>query len=181
MKFFSFIFCVLFLFSAFVHAQNTYKVGDTEYYYNQYYSTTGKPKVKRSSANKKQFLNNMGYTSVPYGYEIDHIVPLSQGGSDSPYNMQLLTVEQHKAKTARERSSTSSTAYPRSYYNNSTQSYSVPSYYYQPSNSISTSSTYSLPSSNTYSSSSSSRTYCTGSRGGTYYINSNGNKTYVKK
>jgi len=41
--------------------------------------------------------------SVPEGYEIDHIKPVSQGGSDSLDNLQLLTKEQHKAKTKIER------------------------------------------------------------------------------
>jgi 5-methylcytosine-specific restriction endonuclease McrA len=44
----------------------------------------------------------MGYFSTPKGYEVDHIIPLSQGGADSRYNMQLLTREAHRAKTATE-------------------------------------------------------------------------------
>lgn len=36
------------------------------------------------------------------GWEIDHIEPLKCGGADAPANMQWLTVEAHKAKTARE-------------------------------------------------------------------------------
>lgn len=36
------------------------------------------------------------------GYEIDHITPLKCGGADAPHNMQWLTFEQHKIKTARE-------------------------------------------------------------------------------
>src|SRR5690606_38699179 len=88
-----------------VFAQSTYKVGNTEYYYNKTYSTTGKPMVKRSEANKTLFLKSLGYTTTPYGYEIDHIIPLSKGGTDDPSNMQLLTKEQHANKTARERSS----------------------------------------------------------------------------
>lgn len=173
MKLFSFLIGSLFFLTSFVYAQETYKVGSTEYYYDQYYSTTGLPKVKRSEANKQAFLQSRGYTQVPSGYQVDHIIPLSQGGTDSPYNMQLLTVEQHKAKTARERATTSSTYYPSTYRSTSTSSYVTPSYYTTPS--------YTLPSTSSYSSSSSSRTYYTGSRGGTYYINSNGNKTYVKK
>jgi len=168
----------------FSNAQSTYTIGSTEYIYGEYYSTTGKPKVVRSATNKKDFLKSKGYNSTPYGYEIDHIIPLSQGGSDSPSNMQLLTVRQHKAKTARERSYTSSTNYyntykPSTYYystptpkvkkiKNSTPSYNTK--------------TYSSPSYSNYNySSSSTRTIHTGSRGGKYYINSNGNKTYVKK
>lgn len=36
------------------------------------------------------------------GYEIDHRIPLKCGGPDAPSNMQWLSVEEHKAKTARE-------------------------------------------------------------------------------
>lgn len=178
----------------FLNAQTTYTVGNTEYYYGQYYSTTGKPKVKRSTANKKAFLKSRGYQSIPYGYEIDHIIPLSQGGSDDPSNMQLLTVSQHRAKTARERANVARTyqyyrsstpsysTYSTSYYSTPTvkkkkKSYSAPSY---------TTPTYSVPTytpsySNYNYSSASSRTIHTGPRGGRYYINSNGNKTYVKR
>ena len=91
--------------------QETYSIGKTEYYYDQYYSTTGKPVVKRSEANKKEFLKTQGYKSIPYGYQIDHIKPLSEGGSDDPSNMQLLTINQHKEKTARERANRSSSNY----------------------------------------------------------------------
>lgn len=36
------------------------------------------------------------------GYQVDHITPLKCNGADAPHNMQWLTVEQHKIKTARE-------------------------------------------------------------------------------
>ncbi len=98
-----FVFCL--------SAQSTYKVGDTEYYYGRYYVTTGKPMVKRSYANKEIFLNTLGLEDTPEGYEIDHIIPLFMGGSDSPENMQLLTFKEHKIKTAKERS-----PYRRKYY-----------------------------------------------------------------
>lgn len=86
------------------YSQNTYKKGKTEYYTNQYYKT-GYPKVKRSQANKKEFLKSKGYDKLPNGYEIDHIEALSKGGTDSPSNMQLLTKEEHKQKTKAERKS----------------------------------------------------------------------------
>lgn len=91
--------------------QETYLIGKTEYYYDQYYSTTGKPVVKRSEANKKEFLKTQGYKTTPYGYQIDHIKPLSEGGTDDPSNMQLLTTDQHREKTARERASRSLSNY----------------------------------------------------------------------
>jgi hypothetical protein len=165
----------------------TYQVGNTEYVQGQYYSTTGKPKVVRSASNKKAFLKSRGYTSTPYGYEIDHIVPLSQGGSDGPSNMQLLTITQHRAKTSRERARTASNnSYSKPLYAPSTINY-----YSTPSVKVKKkkykTSTYSSPSyqapsySFPSSSSSTARTIHTGSRGGKYYINSNGNKSYVKR
>jgi 5-methylcytosine-specific restriction endonuclease McrA len=42
-------------------------------------------------------------TGACRGYQIDHRIPLSKGGADSPSNMQWLTTQQHKAKTAQER------------------------------------------------------------------------------
>lgn len=139
----------------------TYTINGTEYYNNEIYSTTGKPKVKRSMAMRNQFLRSKGYTEAPDGYEVDHIIPLSQGGSDTPDNMQLLTVEQHKLKTARERANTSSTGFPSSYFSTP----STPSIY--------STSSITLPNS--------SPVIHTGPKGGQYYINSNGNKTYIKK
>lgn len=98
------ILLILFLASCVLYSQNTYKKGDTEYYTNQYYKT-GYPKVKRSQTNKKIFLKRKGLDKVPDGYEIDHIQPLSKGGTDSPTNMQLLTKEEHRKKTKLERRS----------------------------------------------------------------------------
>ena len=65
---------IIILFSSCIasFSQDTYKIGNTEYFYNKFYSTTGKPMVKRSEANKTKFLNSLGYNSTPYGYEIDN-------------------------------------------------------------------------------------------------------------
>ena len=57
----------------------------------------------RSEAAIKNFLHEHGYVDVPAGYEVHHIVPLSQGGADDPHNMVLLTEEQHDAVTAAHR------------------------------------------------------------------------------
>lgn len=158
MKKIIFLITIVFFLFATCFSQETYKIGKTEYYYNQYYSTTGKPMVKRSEANRLEFLKSKGYDKVPNGYEVDHIIPLSEGGSDEPSNMQLITKEQHAIKTANERSKNSTySTYPQ-YNSNST---------YEPS------SGYSNPSSTN------DKTIYTGSKGGQYYINSNGNKTYI--
>ena len=169
--------------TTFLSAQTiTYSLGNTEYIQGEYYSTTGKPKVVRSAANKKEFLKSRGYDQTPNGYEIDHIIPLSQGGSDDPSNMQLLTVSQHRAKTSRERSTVAR-------YNNYSYktNYTSPSssYIYKPTKTKKVeykSPNISIPKykAPSYTPSSSNRTLQTGSRGGTYYVNSKGNKTYVK-
>lgn len=156
----------LMLYGNILFSQNkqTYEINGTRYIRGETYKTTGQPKVERSSNAKSEFLKSRGYDKVPNGYQVDHIFPLSKGGSDKPYNMQLIQTEQHKIKTTNER------------VNNSINSpYISPNY-----NSTSTtkkSNSYSIPSySNT-----SSKTIYTGSKGGQYYINSNGNKTYTKR
>lgn len=64
--------------------------------------------MRRNLPNKRDprivqlFLRLRGLKSVPAGYEIDHIIPLEDGGADTVRNMQLLTIAQHRFKTARE-------------------------------------------------------------------------------
>ena len=147
----------------FAQKKQTYKSNGTTYYSNETYSTTGQPKVKRSSTAKKEFLESKGYDKVPVGYQVDHKIPLSKGGSDKPENMQLISKEDHKIKTANERKTNSNSTYSNPTYN-SNSSYSTPSY-----NTTSTNNT------------NSSRTVYTGSKGGRFYYNSNGNKTYIRK
>ena len=60
--------------------------------------------MQRSSEVRSEFLSQRGYSSTPTGYEVDHVVPLSRGGADATYNMQLLPTSVHRAKTAQERS-----------------------------------------------------------------------------
>jgi 5-methylcytosine-specific restriction endonuclease McrA len=69
-----------------------------------FYKSTGLPKVNRCESARYHYLKNLGYDRVPAGYEVDHIVPLSRGGADEPYNMRLLTESEHHQKTAREQS-----------------------------------------------------------------------------
>ncbi|MCX6232145.1 MAG: HNH endonuclease signature motif containing protein [Bacteroidetes bacterium] len=141
--------------SSFAQKRQTYKSKSTTYYSNQTYKTTGQPKVKRSKTAKKEFLESKGYKRVPNGYQVDHVIPLSKGGTDKPTNMQLITTQEHKGKTTNERRTNST--YSHSSYN-STSTYSTPSY-------------------NT----NLTKTIYSGSKGGQFYINRNGNKTYVKR
>ena len=141
----------------------TYNVGGTKYIYGETYKTTGQPKVERSSSAKNEFLKSKGYSKVPNGYQVDHIVPLSQGGRDVPSNMQLITIEQHKQKTAMERRNVSTT-YSNKSYNYSTPksssiTYKTSSYNY--STPKSSGSTYKTPSYNYSTSKSSGSTYKT--------------------
>ena len=73
-------------------------------HYNHVSATAGVERdlhgrIKRSESAKEEFLRGRGYTKVPPGYEVDHIIPLYAGGSDTPGNMQLLSKTQHHAKT----------------------------------------------------------------------------------
>jgi len=169
-----------------ITAQETYKENGTTYYEGKSYTTTGKPLVKRSESTKKQFLKSKGYDKEPSGYQVDHIKPLSEGGTDTPDNMQLITIKEHQLKTARERQA-NSVYKATSTRKNTADYYSTPTttkksnkndYYSAPTSTqkTQTNNTYSAPTNQ-----SSERVLQTGSRGGQYYINSNGNKTYVKK
>lgn len=109
--------------------KTTYNINSTKYISGETYKTTGQPKVERSSSSKHEFLKSKGYSNVPTGYQVDHKIPLSQGGKDVPSNMQLLSKEEHKQKTARERQQIGTTN-KKSTYNYSTTNkttYSTPS------------------------------------------------------
>lgn len=109
--------------------KQTYQVNGTKYVSGETYKTTGKPMVDRSEAAKREFLKSKGYSEVPKGYQVDHIVPLSQGGADKPSNMQLLTIQQHAEKTARERQQLSESNKTMSNnYSYSSSNYKTPSY-----------------------------------------------------
>lgn len=156
---------LLFLLGPIGYAQETYKVGNTEYYNDLVYVSTGKPMVKRSAANKRVFLESKGYSELPQGYEIDHIIPLSEGGTDYPSNMQLLTINQHKRKTAKERKNRSKSTFESfnyGYYANSNNENSFTS------NTLS------------YRKDKKGRLIHKGNRGGEYYYTKSGRKKYVK-
>jgi hypothetical protein len=63
-------------------------------------------KIKRSEAAKKQFMKQTGYPKGRPGYVIDHVVPLANGGTDDPSNMQWQTKADAKAKDKWERRQT---------------------------------------------------------------------------
>ncbi len=50
----------------------------------------------------ERFLEKQGLKKVPKGKEVDHKIPLEDGGSDTVRNLQLLTTKRHADKTARE-------------------------------------------------------------------------------
>ena len=51
--------------------------------------------VVRDPAVKAEFLQMHGFDEEPSGWEVHHIVPLSEGGADTPDNMVLLRAEDH--------------------------------------------------------------------------------------
>lgn len=59
--------------------------------------------IVRDPAVRAEFLASCGYESLPEGYEVHHIIPLSEGGTDDPSNMVLLTKEEHDVITAAHR------------------------------------------------------------------------------
>ena len=56
--------------------------------------------VVRSPAVRAEFLEMHGMTEVPDGWEVHHVVPLSEGGADSVENMVLLREQDHDWITA---------------------------------------------------------------------------------
>jgi 5-methylcytosine-specific restriction endonuclease McrA len=69
--------------------------------HHAYYKSSGLPEHRSADA-KRRFLRQHGYRRVPPGYEVDHIVPLSAGGADTPSNMELISKSAHHRKTASE-------------------------------------------------------------------------------
>ena len=57
---------------------------------------------KRDPEVVERFLKKEGLKKIPKGKEVDHKVPLEDGGSDTVRNLQLLTIKQHADKTERE-------------------------------------------------------------------------------
>ena len=59
--------------------------------------------VVRDPSIAHEFLDIHGLDSQPKGYELHHIIPLSEGGADSPDNMVLVPEELHHQITAAHR------------------------------------------------------------------------------
>lgn len=49
----------------------------------------------RDMGARNEFLRMHGYDGVPEGWEVHHVVPLSEGGADSPDNMILIMEDDH--------------------------------------------------------------------------------------
>lgn len=59
--------------------------------------------VIRDPAVVHSFLHMYGFSEQPDGYEVHHIIPLSEGGADSTDNMVLIREDQHDYITAKHR------------------------------------------------------------------------------
>lgn len=57
----------------------------------------------RNMGMRSVFLEMHGYDQTPKGYEVHHIIPISEGGADTPDNMVLLSEEDHQRVTAAHR------------------------------------------------------------------------------
>ncbi len=56
--------------------------------------------IRRDTAARDRFLHMHDLNSVPDGYEVHHIVPICEGGADTPENMILVREEEHARITA---------------------------------------------------------------------------------
>lgn len=56
--------------------------------------------IERNLSVRNEFLSAHGFSEVPSGYEVHHVIPLSAGGEDSVSNMILVSEEEHAAITA---------------------------------------------------------------------------------
>ena len=87
-----------------VHSSSTHSSGG---HHRSTYSTSSKRDshghIVRSSKAREHFMKQTGYPHGRPGYVIDHIKPLSEGGSDEPSNMQWQTKSAAKEKDKWER------------------------------------------------------------------------------
>jgi len=59
--------------------------------------------IQRDPTVREAFLKMHGYENTPEGYDVHHIVPVSEGGPDSVDNMVLVSEEEHDRITAAHR------------------------------------------------------------------------------
>lgn len=59
-------------------------------------------KHKRKTSTKQRWLKRHNLKRVPKGYVLDHKIPLSEGGTDTLWNLHLIKNKTHKQKTKRE-------------------------------------------------------------------------------
>lgn len=57
---------------------------------------------KRKQSTVQRFLEKKGLTKVPRGKEVDHKIPLKDGGTDTLWNLHIIKKSSHKKKTASE-------------------------------------------------------------------------------
>lgn len=55
-------------------------------------------RIQRSSSERMKFLRSLGLIHTPPGMQVDHIVPLSKGGADKTWNMQLIPKDSAKER-----------------------------------------------------------------------------------
>lgn len=63
----------------------------------------GTGKIYRDYAAVRDFKRTHPKPADGRAYDVDHIVPLSKGGADKPHNMRWIPTEEHRRKTAREK------------------------------------------------------------------------------
>lgn len=59
--------------------------------------------IIRDLSARNTYLEQIGLDEVPEGFEVHHIIPLSEGGTDDPSNMILLSEEDHDQITNQHR------------------------------------------------------------------------------
>lgn len=60
------------------------------------------PKFQRKQETVRRWLEVHGLKKIPKGHELDHKIPLSQGGTDTLRNLHLIKTKRHTIKTAKE-------------------------------------------------------------------------------
>ena len=60
------------------------------------------PHFQRSQSTIQRWLKLHGLKKIPQGYELDHKIPLSKGGTDTLRNLHLIKKARHQIKTRRE-------------------------------------------------------------------------------